>query len=81
MPTLPQKYTVDTQQDSLWLLVHSLLHWYDNISSFFLSRGLQGSPFSLCVFTDTLLPDYPPIYIGLYVDDFCYFSPSNEVEL
>ena len=33
-----------------------------------------------CVFTGTLIPGEPPLYLGLYVDDFAYFSPSDKVE-
>ena len=60
--------------------MRSPLHWYNNISSFFKSIGLDNSPNSPCLFTGQLLPDQPPIYIGLYVDDFAYFSTSDEVE-
>ena len=26
------------------------------------------------------IPDQPPLYLGLYVDDFVYFSESSKVE-
>ena len=65
---------------TLYGLVRSPMHWYNNISTFFKSIGLQNSPNSPCVFTGTLIPGEPPIYLGLYVDDFAYFSTSDKVE-
>ena len=32
------------------------------------------------IYTITLTPGYPPICIGLYVDDYFYFSKSNNIE-
>ena len=65
---------------NLYSLVRSPLHWYNNISQFFLSIGLRISPNSPCVFVGNILDNEPPLYLGLYVDDFCYFSASNKVE-
>jgi hypothetical protein len=42
--------------------------------------GLQASSTSPCLFTGTLIPGEPPIYIGIYVDDIIYFSSSDKVE-
>ena len=33
-----------------------------------------------CVFMATPIPGKPPIYLGLYVDDFVYYSTLDEVE-
>jgi hypothetical protein len=33
-----------------------------------------------CIFHSTLIEGQPPIYLGLYVNDFFYFSTSREVE-
>ena len=83
----PPKGCPLTHPNSLWRLrktlyglVRSPLHWYNNISSFFKSIGLTNSPNSPCVFTGTILPNEPPIYVGLYVDDFAFFSCSDAVE-
>ena len=65
---------------TLYGLVRSPLHWYNNISTFFKSIGLQNSPNSPCIFSGTLIPGKPPLYVGLYVDDFAFFSVSDEVE-
>jgi hypothetical protein len=69
----------------LWLLRKMLYglrrspyHWYQNIKKILLSLGLEQSPHDPCVFYGSLRKDLPPIYIGLYVDDFKYFSLSDE---
>ena len=33
-----------------------------------------------CVFKATPIPSKAPIYLGLYVDDFVYYSTYNKVE-
>jgi len=43
--------------------------------------GLRhNSPTSPCLFTGHLFDGASPIYIGIYVDDIIYFSPSDKVE-
>jgi len=42
--------------------------------------GLQNSASSPCLFVGTLIPGEPPVYVGIYVDDIIYFSPSSTVE-
>ncbi len=42
--------------------------------------GLNMSPHDPCVFYGPLKDGQPPIYIGLYVDNFKYFSLSNKIE-
>ena len=42
--------------------------------------GLKSHPSSPCLFSGVIVPNQPPIYLGLYVDDFIYFSESPEVE-
>jgi hypothetical protein len=72
----------------LWLLRKTLCglrrspyHWYQNIKKILLSLGrLEQSPDGPYVFYGSLRKDLPPIYIGLYVDDFKYFSLSDECE-
>ena len=65
---------------TLYGLVRSPLHWFNHISACFKSIGLSNSPNHPCVFHGTLLPNHPPIYVGLYVHDFCFFSISDKVE-
>jgi hypothetical protein len=43
--------------------------------------GLTMSPHDPCVFYGSLQEDLPPIYIRIYVDDFKYYSLSDETEL
>ena len=33
-----------------------------------------------CIFRGTILPNKPPLYVGVYVDDFVYFSTDTEME-
>jgi hypothetical protein len=42
--------------------------------------GLTMSPHDPCVFYGSLAPGLPPIYIGIYVDNFKYFRVSEEAE-
>jgi hypothetical protein len=42
--------------------------------------GLCSSSNSPCLFIGSLIPGEPPIYVGIYVDDIIYFSPSDQVE-
>ena len=79
MPTFQTKYTLAFAK-TLYGIVQSPLHWYQNISNFFKSIGLKNSPNSPCVFQGTLIPNEPPLYVGLYVDDFAFFSCSDAVK-
>ena len=83
----PPKGCPLSRPNSMWRLRKTLyglrrspLHWFQNISAFFNSIGLQSHPNSPCVFAGTILKDHPPLYVGLYVDDFAYFSTSSKVE-
>jgi hypothetical protein len=44
------------------------------------SIGLKRMKNSNCMFSGTVIKGQPPLYVGLYVDDFIYFSASDEVE-
>ncbi|MFN9956958.1 MAG: hypothetical protein ACK55I_27975, partial [bacterium] len=45
------------------------------------AMGLRSSSSSPCLFVGTLIPGKPfPVYVGIYVDDVVYFSPSADVE-
>jgi hypothetical protein len=70
-----------------WRLLRSLYGlqrapklWFDKLSSHLRSMGLKQSSFSPCLFVGTLVEGGPLIYVGIYVDDIIYFSPSDEVE-
>jgi hypothetical protein len=73
---------------TFWRLLRSLYGlrrapklWFDKLSTHLLAMGLRSSPNSPCLFVGTLLPGEPPIYLGIYVDDIIYFSPSDVVEI
>jgi len=70
-----------------WRLLHSLYGlrrapklWFEKLSNHLLSMGLKNYPNSPCIFVGSLIPGQAPIYVGIYVDDIIYFSPSDEVE-
>jgi hypothetical protein len=65
---------------TLYGLRHSPYHWYQNIKKIPVDMGLEISDHDHCVFTVKLAPHLPHIYLGLYVDDFKYFSTSDETE-
>ena len=45
-----------------------------------LSIGLKPVKNSSCIFHGTAVKGHPPLYVGLYIDDFIYFSSSDFVE-
>ena len=76
-----------TPPNSYWLLQRDLCglrraprHWLDRMSKILQSIGFTPCPNSPCVFHGELIPGQPPIYLGLYVDDFIYFSESDQVK-
>ena len=76
-----------TPPNTYWLLKRTLYglrrsprHWYEKAKEILESIGLHQCPNSPCLFTGTIIKDQPPIYLGLYVDDFVYFSRSDKVE-
>jgi hypothetical protein len=72
---------------TIWRLTRSLYGlrrapklWFDKLCAHLKSIGLQNSENSPCLFKGFLIKGGPPIYVGIYVDDIIYFSPSDEVE-
>ncbi len=81
--------------DEYWLLKRTLYglrrsprHWYDKINAILCSIGLTPSLEDPCLYTGFIRdpsnpsapPSLSPLSIGLYVDDFVYFSEDPEVE-
>ena len=64
---------------TLYGLKRSPRHWYEKAKATLLSIGFKQCPNAPCIFVGNLIPGQPPIYLGLYVDDFIYFSESDEV--
>ena len=76
-----------TPKNSYWKLLRTLYglkrsprHWYNKAKSVLESIGLKRVKNSNCIFSGIVLKGHPPIYVGLYVDDFIFFSASDKVE-
>jgi hypothetical protein len=85
----------DADPKEYWLLLRNLYglqrspcHWYDKINSILLSIGLLSSHDDPCIHSgfvqdpsnlSSLLSQHP-FCLGLYVDNFIYFSKDPEVE-
>ena len=65
---------------SLYGLSMAARHWFDLCCEVFQSIGLTSCPNEPCIFYGTILPNHPPIYVGLFVDDIIYFSKDPSVE-
>ena len=73
-----------TPPKTYWLLKRTLYglkrsprHWFDRATKLLQSVGLQLCPNTPCLFHGTIIPGRPPLYLGLYVDDFVYFSEDK----
>ena len=77
---LTQKGTYLRLKKTLYGLKRSPKHFYDLARKLLLSIGLQPHPYSPCLFHGVLIEGQPPLYLGLYVDDFIYFSANRTVE-
>ena len=76
-----------TPPHTYWLLKRSLYglrrapcHWFEKATKISKNIGLTPCPHAPCLFTGNIKPGYPPLYLGLYVDDFIYFSENPTVE-
>ena len=76
-----------TPKNTYWLLRRSIYglkraprHWYHKAINILKSIGLQPCENAPCIFKGVILENEPPIYLGLYVDDFIFFSTSAKVE-
>jgi hypothetical protein len=65
---------------TLYGLKHSPKHFYELATKTLKAVGLEQHLTSPCLFYGTLIEGHPPIYLGLYVDDFIYFFESSAVE-
>ncbi len=77
---LTPKGTYWRLKKTLYGLKRSPRHFYNLASRTLKEIGLQQHPFSPCIFYGSIIEGEPPIYVGIYVDDFIYFSQSREVE-
>lgn len=76
-----------TPKGTYWRLLRTLYglrrsprHWFDRANEILQDIGLSPCPHSPCLFHGTLIPGKPKLYLGIYVDDFVYFSKDPEVE-
>ena len=76
-----------TPPNSYWLLKRSLYglkraprHWFQKMTKIFKSIGLQPCPNAPCIFSGSILPNKPKLYLGVYVDDFIYYSTDKSTE-
>ncbi len=85
----------ETEPNEYWLLLQTLYgfccspqHWYEKINKILLSIGFTPSLKDPCPFTGFVQdPNNPDSYVsdhllslGLYIDDFVYFSADPKVE-
>ena len=78
-PLTPSK-TYLLLKKTLYGLKRSPQHWYDTCRKILIDLGLTPCPNAPCIFTGTLIEGQPSLYLGLFVDDFIYFSANSEVE-
>ena len=76
-----------TPPNTYWLLKRTLYglkrsprHWYERAVQILTQVGLTQCKHSPCLFRGEIIDGQPPLYLGLYVDDFVYFSVSDAVE-
>ena len=65
---------------TLYSLKRSPRHWYNTCKKAFIKLGLCPLPNAPCIFSGVIIPNHPPLYLGLYVNDFVFFSKSPLVE-
>ena len=90
----PPSDNPDAERDMFWLLQktlyglgRSLRHWYKIVNSILVHMGLKSSLHNPCLFQGVpSSPDSPaatddkPLHLGLYVDNFVYFSKDSAVK-
>ena len=76
--TPPNKYW--KLRKTLYGLKRSPWHLYKLARKLLTQLGLKQHPSTPCLFSGVIIPNTPPLYLGLYVDDFIYFSKSPTVE-
>ena len=65
---------------TLYGLRRSPRHWFDRATKILQQIGLNPCPHAPCLFHGEIIPGRPKLYLGIYVDDFVYFSTDPEVE-
>jgi hypothetical protein len=85
----------NTKKDEYWLLKRTLYslqrspkHWYNKIRTILNTIGLQQNAYNPCLFSGNIVNPSDPsdsplssrLTLGLYVDDFVYFSEDPAAE-
>lgn len=65
---------------TLYGLCRSPQHWFHTLLKYFKEISLHPTSHDSCLFLGTPVQGKAPIYVALFVDDFVYFSPDQEVE-
>jgi hypothetical protein len=67
-------------QKTLYGLGQSPKHWYKLLVAALVKIGKSPCKHGPCVFTGRLIEGAPLLYLGLYMDDFTYFSDGDKVK-
>jgi len=76
-----------TPQGSYWMLQRTMYglkrsphHWYEKAVQLLKQIGIHQCPNTPYIFKEKIIKGKEPIYLGLHVGDFVYFSTNREVE-
>ena len=78
-PIIPSKIYLLLKK-TLYRSKRSPRHWYETCKKTLISLGLKLCPNAPCIFSGTIIDGQPPLYLGLFVDDFIFFSKSPAIE-
>jgi hypothetical protein len=79
-PSIMPSNTYLLLKKTLYGLNCSPRHWYTTAKQVLMHLNLKPCPNAPCIFTGTLIPDKPPLYVGMHVDDFLYFSSDPSIK-
>ena len=65
---------------TLYGLKRSSRHWYEKSKKVLATIGLHSSPNASCLYSGTIIPGSALLSLGIYVDDFIYFSTDPKAE-
>lgn len=79
-PLTPPPKTYLLLKKTLYGLKRSPRHWYETAKNALQQLNLTPCPNAPCILTGNIIPHKAPLYVGMYVDDFLYFSTDPTVE-
>jgi hypothetical protein len=65
---------------TLYGLSRSPRHWYEKLTTALTELGFQPTVHDKCLWRTRPTDGTDPVFVGIYVDDFAYFSESDEQE-